>query len=206
MDKIRGKEISTLIFLWLHNQTFYKKLQNTAAEKISSAVTIQEWADIGCSTGLISRIAARLNYTVTGYDIDSFSLLVAKSISLHLKNISYKKQDFLTIKTKYDIVSATSLLSVVNDEKAALQKLLSLLKNSDSTLIIIEPTEMLTLKNVYKLITNLQAFWHFKGLLLWAKAREGKHIDMEIFETVDEDKISYIEHLNGMVRVFYIKG
>jgi 2-polyprenyl-3-methyl-5-hydroxy-6-metoxy-1,4-benzoquinol methylase len=174
-------------------------------EHINSTTKNQTWADIGCSTGLLTRIASRLNYKVTGYDLDTLSLKIAKILSKKIKTIEYKKEDLYNINTPYSIVSATSLLSVLDDKQKALDKLISLLKNSDSTLIIIEPTEKLTTKNVWKIIDNIKTFWFYKGLLIWAKARENKHIENKFFENAKNIKITKKYFLYDMVCVYYIQ-
>ena len=73
----------------------------------------------------MTRLAYRLKYNVIGYDINSFSLFLAKLLSWGLKNISYEKRDFHNLEKKFDIVTATSLLSVVDDKKVSLIKLIS---------------------------------------------------------------------------------
>ena len=203
----RGQKIiNTLIFLWLQNQTFYRALQRSAVEPLGSTNKAnQTWADIGCSTGLLTRLVHQLNYHVTGYDLNTLSLKVAKLLSLHQKNIDYKNKDFNTLDEKFDVISATSLLSVVEDKKQSLNKLITMLKNSDSTLILIEPTEKLSVKNVYTLIHDIKTFWFYKGLLLWAKAREGKAIPESLFENIDAVNIQHTYYISDMVRITYIK-
>jgi len=196
--------MSTFIFLWLQNQIFYNQLQKNVLSPISVADNTKSWADIGCSTGLITRLAQKLGYGVTGYDINDFSLLVAKILSLTKKNITYKNEDFHTLKTKFDIVSATSLLSVVEDKEKSLASLISLLKDENSTLIIIEPSALMSRDNVWKKIDGIKTFWYYKGLLLWAKAREGKHIDTALFEDLKGVNIEQKYYLHEMVCVSYI--
>lgn len=202
----KEKNIRTIIFLWLQSQTFYKELQAYAVEPIASAQRSElTWADIGCSTGLLTRLAHRLHYHVTGYDLDAISLKVAKFLSSPLKNIHYIHQDFHTIHKKFDVVSATSLLSVVENKTESLNKLIDLLKNNDATLILIEPTDKMTVKNVQKTIVDFRTFWFYKGLLVWAKAREGKAVSTEVFENVTSIKMQHQYHINDMVRITYIK-
>ena len=191
--------------MWLQNQFFYRNLQEKVLQPIKASEKDQEWADMGCSTGLITRLAQKLNYHVTGYDINGFSLFVAKVLSYPKKNISYQNKDFHTLNTKFDIVSATSLLSVVDDKMQSLEKLISLLKDENSTLIIIEPSEHMSRKNVWKHIDSIKTFWFYKGLLLWAKAREGKHIDNALFNSFKDLNIERKYYLHDMVCVTYIK-
>jgi ubiquinone/menaquinone biosynthesis C-methylase UbiE len=153
----------------------------------------------------MSRQAHKLGYHVVGYDINTFSLFIAKVLSLFLKNIRYDSKDFTTLTHKFDVVSATSLLSVVDDKKESLKALISLLKDKDSTLIIIEPTEHMSTVNVHALINDFKSWWHYKGLLLWSKAREGKSIPIDIYTNVENVKIDHKYYLSHMVRVTYIK-
>lgn len=197
--------MSTFIFLWLQNQSFYKTLQKSVLHPIKPTKENKQWADIGCSTGLMSRLAQKLGYRVVGYDINVFSLFIANILSIALKNIHYENQDFTTLIQKYDVVSATSLLSVVDDKKASLNTLIALLKDEKSTLIIIEPTEHMSSTNVHALINDFKSWWYYKGLLLWANAREGKSIHISLYNNLENMQINHKYYLSSMVRVTYIQ-
>ena len=190
--------------MWLHNQHFYTELQKKVLTPIGPTKNVKLWADVGCSTGLMSRLAQRLGYTVVGYDINDFSLFVAKLLSFRLKNIRYENADFTTLTQRFDVVSATSLLSVVKNKPASLKALIALLKDENSTLIIIEPTEEMTVTNVKEKITDFKSWWYYKGLLLWAKAREDKAVPIEIYEGLKHLNIKHAYYLDSMVRVSYI--
>lgn len=97
----------------------------------------------------MTRLVSKLNYKVIGYDINSLSIIIAKVLSFKSNNIKYIKEDFNQINDKFDIVSATSILSVVDYKKDSLLKMILLLRNEESTLIIIEPNENLSLKNIH---------------------------------------------------------
>jgi ubiquinone/menaquinone biosynthesis C-methylase UbiE len=152
----------------------------------------------------MTRLAQRLGYSVRGYDINDFSLFIARVLSFGFKNIRYDNKDFTTLSQRFDVVTATSLLSVVEDKSKSLEALLDLLKDENSTLIIIEPTEEMCLKNVKKSINDLTSWWHYKGLLLWAKARENKAVPKSLFDNLKNVNIEYAYHLDGMIRVTYI--
>ncbi len=118
--------------------------------------------------------------------------------------MDYLCQDFYTLSKTFDIITATSLLSVIEDKEQALKKLISLQKSENSTLIIIEPTEKFTRKNVKKKITNFKSFWQYKGLWVWARARENKAIDPKIFDGLEGFDIEKRFFLDEMVVVWYI--
>jgi len=153
----------------------------------------------------MSRLARKLNYKVIGYDLNNFSLFVAKLLSFSKPNISYEQKNLYDINQKFDAISATSLLSVVDNKREALEKLLSLLSENDSSLVIVEPTEKLSLKNVWKLIDSFRSFWFYKGLLVWAWAREGKSIDMRIFDDLVGLELSHTYYLEEIVCITYIQ-
>ena len=54
-------------------------------------------------------------------------------------------------------------------------------------------------------IKNFKTFWFYKGLLLWAKAREGKVIDNNIFNKLKDIKIYQKYHLDDMVCITYMQ-
>lgn len=164
----------------------------------------KSWIDVGCSTGLLVREAAQKGYTVLGYDINKFSLLFARFLSWRFKNSSYSSEDFRAQDKKFDVVSATSLLSVVDDKEETLKNLVKLLKNDRSTLVIIEPTEHLSPSNVKKLIVDFKSFWYYKGLLLWAKARQNKSVESKIFDSVVDIQVKHTLYFDKMIRVSYI--
>jgi len=196
--------MSTFIFLWLQNQHFYKNLQQTALDDIPATSNKEHWADIGCSTGLITRLARKKGYKVVGYDLNAFSLFIAKLLLFGQKHIEYKKENLFNIHQTFSVISATSLLSVVDNEKEALEKLISLLKNKHSSLVIIEPTKKMTVQNVQTHITGFKSWWHYKGLLLWAKAREGKFVPLSLY-SIENVSVVHKYYLFDTVRVSYLK-
>jgi len=144
-------------------------------KKIEVPASETTWLDVGCSVGHLCRIAHKKGFQVTGIDKDRQSLKIAKLLSS--KEISYT-QKVKKSKT-FHIITAHSLLSVVNDKEQMLQELLNY-KKEGSQLIIIEPTQNLSVSNVYKFINSPSSFWYYKGLLLWAFFRQGKAIDKEL--------------------------
>jgi len=164
------------------------------------------WADIGCGPGLMSRLVSEKGYDTTGYDLDANSIRLARYLGRGHNNVRYRQQDLFTIDRHFNVISATSLLSVIPDKKKALKRLLSLLSPTNATLILIEPTEDMKIKNVWRLIKDTKRLFYYLGLLLWAKAREGKHIDRTLFEDLSGVEVSHVLSLDGMVRITYIRS
>lgn len=63
----------------------------------------------------------------------------------------------------------------------------------------------MTVTNVHALINNFKSWWYYKGLLLWAKAREGKSIPKSVFENLNNVNIYHKYYLDDMLEVTYIK-
>ena len=192
------------LFWWLQAQTFYKQLHHDAVEAagiVESDATCK-WADVGCGVGLMSHIADGKGYKADSYDLDRGMIVLAKFLNRKRAHLSYEQQDVMQLTQRYDIVTATSLLSVVDDKKAVVNKLRSLLKNRDSKLVLIEPTEKMSVANVWKMVTGIKTFNHYKLLFVWAKAREGKAVDVVLFEDIKNIRHHYL--LEEMVRVTVI--
>jgi 2-polyprenyl-3-methyl-5-hydroxy-6-metoxy-1,4-benzoquinol methylase len=191
----------------LHHQSFYQNLQKFAVKSVvlPDNSNVKTWADIGCSTGLITRLARQLNYQVFGYDKDGFSIILANIFAFRYSNIIYQKQDFNTLSKNFDVVSAASLLSVTANKNATLIALIKLLKDQHSVLVLIEPTPALTLNNVYKLIDSIKDFWHYKGLFIWAKVRQGKNLPDNFFESFSNTNIRHYYRLNKMLKITHIQ-
>ena len=132
--------------------------------------------------------------------MNNSSLKIASFLN---KNIAYINENFLEFENKsFDVISATSLLSVLPNKQIAFNKLVSLLKNKNSVLIIIEPTSKLTVQNVLKLCNkNIFNFYRYKAFFLWAKARENKAMNINILENNKNIKYTHTYMYNDMVRI-----
>lgn len=146
-----------------------------------------------------------MNFNVTGYDTDFLSIKIAEYLFPKLENLYYLQQDFNDCNIQYDVISATSLLSVMKEKKESLKKLISLLKDQNSALIIIEPTKHLTPYNVYKFMRSQRVFWSYKALMLWALARKNRHLEDDFFKNLTDICITQTDALEGMIQFTYIK-
>lgn len=196
--------MKVVLFLCLQSQHFYKKIHQDAVNiaNIDSNVKNKKWADIGCGVGMMSKIAQVRGFSVSSYDLDPAMIKWAQILHKDNKLLSFEQKDVMKITGKFDVVSASSLLSVVDDKKAVISKLVSLLKGKNSKLILIDATEEMSVKNIYKNITGLKTLYYFKLLLVWAQAREGKAFNINIFNDIKNISHHYV--LDGMVRVTVI--
>ena len=168
--------LNSVIFLWLGSQPFYRNIWQKLLEQIEPLAPSQtSWLDVGCNVGHLCRIAHTQGFQVTGLDIDTKALKFAKLLS----NAAIHYTQELKNDEKFHIITAHSLLSVVDNKVKMLQELHNY-KQKEAQLIIIEPTEKLTLANVSKQIHSPSSFWYYKGLLLWAFFRQGKAIDINL--------------------------
>ena len=192
------------LFWYLQSQAFYQRIHKSAVEAADLQVSKEmKWADVGCGIGLMSRMAYAHGYRdISSYDLDHGMIKWAKFINRKNTVLKYTQKDVMALEKKFDVISATSLLSVVPERSEVLEKLISLLKNEDSKLILIEPTEKMHVKNVWELVGNLKELYYYKMLFIWAKARQGKAVDETIFKDVKNISHKYL--FNDMVRITII--
>ena len=196
--------MKVMLFWYLQAQTFYRTLHQEAVSfaRVCENGEKLQWADVGCGVGLMSHIADKKGYVVQSFDLDSDMISWAKFLNKKNPHLLFAVQDVMELDSKFDVLSATSLLSVVPDRAMVLERLLSLLKNEDSKLILIEPTETMDVKNVWKMVGSLKELYYFKMLFVWARARQGKSVDEVIFKDFNNVSHSYV--LNDMVRITII--
>ncbi len=152
--------MKALLFWWLQSQTFYQRLHQQAIAPMQAMGESQTWADIGCGPGLMSRLVSEKGYDATGYDLDANSIRLARHLGRGHESVRYHQQDLFSIDQHFDVISATSLLSVMPDKEKALERLLSLLSSTDATLILIEPTQRMKVKDVWRLINDKKTFFY----------------------------------------------
>lgn len=197
--------MKVLLFSYLQTQEFYKNIHQYALELLDNKPTKHnnKWADIGCGMGIMGKIASENSYNVSAYDLDKYMVFWAQYLNKKNKKLHFELKDVMNVIESFNVVSATSLLSVVTEKELVLTKLVSLLKDDQSTLILIEPTKEMSLKNVWKQCMNLKSLYYYKMLFIWAKVREGKAVDINMFAKYKN--ISHFYILEGMVRITLIK-
>ena len=97
-----------------------------------------------------------------------------------------------------DVVSASSLLAVVDDKVGGFQALLKGV-NLGGLLLIVEPTDQMTTRAVDVLIGDGLHGRRINGLRMWAHARQGNAIDSEIFRASGVRLLTFTPLLGGLV-------
>ncbi len=196
--------IGAVLFTWLQGAEFYSDLHKQAVAALPSGEG-KIWIDIGCGPGLVSRLAAEKLYDVTGIDTDPSMIKAALRLKKwHGSTANFEINDltYLTDK-KADVVSAASLLAVLDDKEDALNKMwASVLPKG--YLLIIEPTKLMNQENAKELIKNGLPKKRLSGLKIWATARQNRAVDTTIFDSIKTNDKKTLELLGGLVeaRIF----
>jgi len=197
--------IGAVLFTWLQGADFYSNLHKQAVDTLPLGEG-KTWIDLGCGPGLVSRLAAEKLYDVTGIDTDKSMIKAARRLKKwHGSKAKFEVGDLSCLSgKKADVISAASLLAVLDDKEDALKKMWeSILPNG--YLLIIEPTELMNQENAKGLIKTGLPKKRVRGLKMWAMARENRAIDPAIFDSIKTtDKIT-LELLGGLVKARLFK-
>lgn len=196
--------IGAILFTWLQGAEFYTELHKQAVDALPAGKG-KTWIDIGCGPGLVSRFAANKLYDVTGIDTDRSMIKAAQRLNKwHNSKATFKVSDLTYLAdNKADVISAASLLAVLDDQEQALQVMWeNVLPNGH--LLIIEPTTLMNQNNAKALIKSGLPTKRISGLKIWAKARENHAVDTAIFDTIKPKELRTINLLGGLVeaRIF----
>jgi len=145
---------STRLFAWLQGADFYTNLHSEAIAELPNGEG-GKWVDVGCGPGLLTRLAAAKGYNAVGIDVDSSMIHEARKIVRNENSSAvFEVGDVFQIPAESaDVVSASSLLAALDDKVGGFQALLKAVKPGGS-LLIIEPTDRMTLQAVNTLIRS----------------------------------------------------
>ena len=191
--------IASTLFTWLQGADFYHDLHKQAVDLLPMG-NGKIWMDIGCGPGLVARLAVNRGYQVIGIDSDPLMIQSAKRIVNRQRlSMYFKTGDVFKLPTESaDVVSAASLLAVLEDKASGLNSLWKCVRPG-GTLLIIEPTDRMTIENANQLIKSGLPRKRIHGLRMWATARQGNTINPAIFETLGVDSIKFEPLLQGLV-------
>ena len=156
--------------------------------------------DVGCGPGLVARLAAMRGYRVTGFDIDPQMIRAAKRLAKHqCSSASFKIGDLANLPVEAaEVVSSASLLAVLEDKIGGLNALWKCVRPG-GTLLVIEPTDQMTLENANRIIENGLPRKRINGLRLWAAARQGRTVDPGMYDTLGAESVRIVPLLYGLV-------
>jgi len=192
--------IGATLFVWLQGAGFYRDLHQQAVEILPQGEG-KTWLDVGCGPGLVARLAAAQGYDVTGVDADGGMVRAAKRLARwHGSAATFRQGDLDSLAGQQaDVVSAASLLAVLDDKLAGLAVLWNCV-HPGGYLLLVEPTALMSRVNAEQLIAagNL-ARKRQCAIKLWAGAREGRAVDPAMFTPADAVQMQHVELLEGLV-------
>jgi ubiquinone/menaquinone biosynthesis C-methylase UbiE len=164
------------IFDWLHGAAFYRQFHRDAAGLLPRGVG-RNWLDVGCGPGVLPREAAARGYSVRAVDRQRAMIEAAiRKTRGFPSKIDFAVSDLEAESATgnvYDVVSASSLLTVLPDPRAGLARLAALAKPGGAVLII-EATDWLTPTSALRLLARNRLGARSSMLLVWAMARMGR--------------------------------
>lgn len=195
-------------FRYLQGATFYRSTYRDAVQLLPPGDGRQQ-LDVGCGPGLIPRLTAQRGYLSRGIDRSAAMIAEARRGSCRSNgNPQFEVSDLEnhvdTAGTTYDVVSAASFLAVVPDTTQTVQKLWNLVVPG-GYLLVIEPTQSFT-EDHARSIARRDGIGR-RGFLLtrWARAREGRAVDLNALRTLTEESPRIFSHLDGMVESWVVR-
>lgn len=161
---------------------------------------------MGCGLGLVARLAAARGYQATGLDSDPLMIKAARCLARYDGSAAHFIIGDVTAlpPESTDVVSAASLLAVLDDKVTALNSLWGSVRPG-GYLLIIEPTKRMNTENARKTIQSGLPPKRIHGLRLWAAARQNKTIDPKIYDVLHEEDRWYQDLLDGLVGVWIFR-
>ncbi len=194
-----------VLFTWLQGAEFYRELHERAVAAMPSGEG-KTWIDVGCGPGLVARLAAERSYDATGIDVSPAMIRAARRLKKwHDSSARFEVADLSFLRGKtVDVISAASLLAVLDDKQEAAQQMWDSVRPGGH-LLIIEPTELMTPENAGKLIKNGLPKKRLAGLGMWSKARQNRAIDPAIFAALKAKDKEVLPLLGGLVKAWIFK-
>lgn len=170
---------SAWFFARVQAADFYRALHREAVALLPSPAPGARWFDVGCGPGLVARLAAERGYRVLGTDLDPAMVAQARRQGHRAgSSATFEAADLLAdppgggTGPRFEVVSAASLLVVLDDRAAGLRRLLARVAEG-GTLLLVEPDASMTPQAAAALRARLgpalgQGAW---VLSLWARTR-----------------------------------
>jgi len=196
---------SARLFSWVQSAEFYRLLHQEAVALLPRG-SGQSWLDAGCGPGLVTRLAAAHGYQVLGTDIDPHMIRMARKIVQREASTGNTRFEISGLEhlpeNSAEVVSAASLLAVMDDQPAALAALLRCARPG-GTLLIVETTAQMTRAAARRLNLSGRYGAPSLALRLWSYARAGRTVDPKIFYATGH-AVEKTVLLDGMVAAWRI--
>lgn len=191
--------LAVTLFTWLQGADFYRELHRQAVDCLPEGEG-KQWMDVGCGPGLVTRLAAARGYAATGVDTDAGMVKAARRLAKwHRSAATFQQGDLQSSPAQgVDVVSAASLLAVLDDKQQGLLTLWNGVRPGGH-LLIIEPTQKMSPENAAELIRAGLPGKRLRGLKLWAANRHNRAIDPQLFQQLDVAEMQHLELLGGLV-------
>lgn len=198
---------SARFFSFVQATSFYADLHRQAVDLLPPGDG-RIWLDVGCGPGLVARLAANRGYRATGIDSDpSMIWLAAAEARRSGSSASYKVASLETLADhpqKADVVSAASLLAVIDDHASALRMLTAAL-SEQGKLLLIEPSERMTRKAAAASPSVRASLRDSLVLGLWARSRNPARVLNSNETCIDGYSSQCYELLEGLVNAWIIQ-
>jgi trans-aconitate methyltransferase len=157
---------------------------------------------------MLTRLAADHGYQATGIDTDTSMIAAARRLGRREQSSAVFVDRSLTDEPPMepaDVVAAASLLVVVPDPIVALGTLWQAVAPGGA-LLVVEATERLTTQRAASLIATGTLGRGATILRLWARARQGRTLDVSMLRGhPDTSEIVSTSLLDGMIGVWLIR-
>ncbi|HEC17973.1 MAG TPA: class I SAM-dependent methyltransferase [Gammaproteobacteria bacterium] len=192
--------IGATLFTWLQGAGFYRQAHQQAVEALPRGEG-KTWLDVGTGPGLVARQAAARGYETTGMDVDAHMVRAAKRLARWQHSAARFCQGGLDELAQWqaDVVSAASLLAVLDDKPAGIAALWGSVRPA-GYLLVIEPTGAMNPDNAQRLIAaDCLPKKRLHGLKMWAMARQGRAVDMASLAPAEATECRQLELLEGLL-------
>ena len=111
-------------------------LVHRLVQKYSKKYNIKDVCEIGCGTGSLSIEMAKLGLKVDASDLDKNAIKLARKFNSH-NNVSYTSRNVLALKSKkkYGMVVSIEVIEHIEEDRKALLKISSVLKDGGILLV-----------------------------------------------------------------------
>ncbi len=187
--------------VWLQGAEAYERVHRLAVETLPPGQG-KRWLDVGCGAGLVARLAASRGYRARGMDPAPAIVAAARRLARQQGSAASFTVGALesVAPNSADVVSAASLLAVLDDKEAALCRLWQAVRPGGH-LLIVEPTERMSSAHMGRLIAAGEGGRRSLALRAWAAARAGRATDPAVYTALGVNPRK-LQLLAGMVGVW----